>query len=112
MVKLPTVTTFAMALPLMADDETMKRELQQVLDEEWCVLLRKMEVPYSAVVESEVTSAREAGGLVLVDGRLRLTRPTRREMVYESRYLHVFRRNGERWEIVAVAASAVAEPAP
>ena len=62
-------------------------------------------------VESVVTSAREIGGVVLVEGRLRITWPTRRERVYDSLYLHVFRRNGDHWEMVAGAASAAPRPA-
>ena len=58
--------------------------------------------------ESEITSARLEGSLVLVEGRLRLYGTDRSRLLSDSRYLHVFRRNADHWEMIAGAASAVA----
>jgi ketosteroid isomerase-like protein len=63
------------------------------------------------VAESEVLSAREAGGLVLVEGRLRLMSGDRARLLSESLYLHVFRRAGGRWQMVAGAATPAAQAA-
>ena len=63
------------------------------------------------IAESEISSAREAAGLVLVEGRLRLWSRDRRRLLSESLYLHVFRRNGGQWEMIAGAATPLAPPA-
>lgn len=59
---------------------------------------------------SEVLSAREAGDLVLVEGRLTLRSSDGAQLIGVSLYLHAFRRNGDHWEMVAGAAAPV--PAP
>ena len=56
------------------------------------------------VAESTILSAREAGGLVLAEGRLRLWSGDRQRLLSDSHYLHVFRRSGDHWEMVAGAA--------
>ena len=50
--------------------------------------------------------------LVLVEGRLRLRGVGDGALLGESLYLHVFRRAGDHWQMVAGAASAVAGPVP
>ena len=63
------------------------------------------------VATSEVLSAREAGGLVIVEGRLRLTSGDRTRLLSDSLYLHIFRRAGHRWEMIAGAATPTAQGA-
>ena len=60
------------------------------------------------VADSQILNAREAGGLVLVEGRLRLFSADRTRLLSDSLFLHVFRRNGSRWEMVAGAATPAA----
>lgn len=61
--------------------------------------------------ESEILSAREEGGLVIVEGRLRLTSGDRARLISESLYLHIFRRSGNGWEMIAGAATPTAQAA-
>ena len=60
--------------------------------------------------ESEISSAREVNGLVIAEGRLRLWTRDRSRLLSDGLYLHIFRRNGDRWEMVAGAATPVAAP--
>lgn len=60
------------------------------------------------VAESMILSAREANGLVLAEGRLRLWSGDRRRLLGDSHYLHIFRRNGDHWEMVSGAAVPIA----
>ena len=60
--------------------------------------------------ESEITSARRAGGLVLVEGRLRLYSLPDHRLISDSRYLHIFRRSQGRWQMIAGAASPIPTP--
>ena len=60
--------------------------------------------------DSRILSARKiAKGLVAVHGRLRLATAAG-ETVSDSHYLHVFRRNGNHWEMIEGAAVPIAEP--
>ena len=60
------------------------------------------------VAESTILNAREVNGLVLAEGRLRLWSGDRRRLLGDSHYLHVFRRNGDHWEMVGGAAVPIA----
>ena len=60
------------------------------------------------VAESTILSAREAGGVILAEGRLRLWSGDRRRLLGDSHYLHVFRRSGDHWEMVGGAAVPIA----
>lgn len=60
--------------------------------------------------ESTILSAREANGLVLAEGRLRLWSGDRQRLLSDGHYLHVFRRNGDHWEMVSGAAVPIAPP--
>jgi hypothetical protein len=62
------------------------------------------------VAESTILSARETEGLVLAEGRLRLWSGDRQRLLADSHYLHVFRRSGDHWEMVAGAAVPIAPP--
>jgi hypothetical protein len=64
------------------------------------------------MAESEILSAREEGGLVLAEGRLRLWNRDRSRLVGDSFYLHVFRRNRGAWEMIEGAATPIPPPAP
>ena len=64
----------------------------------------------SITADSRILSARRvATGIVAVHGRLRLATDAG-ETVSESHYLHVFRRNGDHWEMVEGAAVPIAQP--
>jgi ketosteroid isomerase-like protein len=63
------------------------------------------------IADSEILSAREEGGLVLVEGRLRLWSGDRSRLISDSFYLHVFRRNRGHWEMIEGAATPVPAPA-
>lgn len=60
------------------------------------------------VAESTILSAREAGGVILAEGRLRLWSGDRQRLLGDSHYLHVFRRSGDHWEMVGGAAVPIA----
>lgn len=60
--------------------------------------------------ESTILSAREANGLVLAEGRLRLWSGDRHRLLSDSYYLHVFRRNGDHWEMLSGAAVPITAP--
>jgi hypothetical protein len=62
------------------------------------------------MAESEILSAREIGGLVFAEGRLRLWNGARDHVLSDSLYLHVFRRNGDRWEMVSGSATPIQPP--
>jgi hypothetical protein len=62
------------------------------------------------VAESEILSAREIDGLVFAEGRLRLWNGAHDHLLSDSSYLHIFRRNGDHWEMVAGAATPVQPP--
>jgi nucleotide-binding universal stress UspA family protein len=50
-VPIPTVYT-PMGVPFPVEDAETRAELLVVLDDQWCALLRKMEIPYRSVVEN------------------------------------------------------------
>jgi hypothetical protein len=56
------------------------------------------------VAESTILSAREAGGVILAEGRLRLWSGDRQRLLGDSHYLHVFRRSDDHWGMVGGAA--------
>lgn len=58
--------------------------------------------------ESTILSARKEGELIMVEGRLKLFAGTERRQVSDSHYLHIFRRNGQRWEMIGGAAVPIA----
>ena len=60
------------------------------------------------IVESEILVARQIGGVVVVEGRLRLFTSDGRVKFSETLYMHVFRRRAGRWEMIAGSAT----PAP
>jgi hypothetical protein len=60
------------------------------------------------VAESTILSAREANGLVLAEGRLRIWSSDRQRLLGDGHYLHIFRRNGDHWEMVSGAAVPIA----
>jgi hypothetical protein len=66
------------------------------------------------VADSEILSAREVGGVIIVEGRLRLYTADRRRLISDSYFLHVFRQKPE-WldfrDFEMVAGSATAAPA-
>jgi hypothetical protein len=64
------------------------------------------------LAESTILSAREANGLVLAEGRLRLWSGDRQRLLGDSHYLHVFRRNGDHWEVIGGAAVPIAAQPP
>lgn len=49
-VPIPTVYSPA-GIPFPIDDTRDRAELRAVLDDQWCAVLRKMEIPYRAIVE-------------------------------------------------------------
>ena len=63
------------------------------------------------VAESEILSAREAGGLALAEGRLRLWSGDHSRLISDSFYLHVYRRSGDHWEMIEGAATPIPAPA-
>lgn len=72
----PTVVYGPMAMPVVVDDATLRDELSHVVEDEWCALLRKMEIPYRSVVETgsaaEVimqVADREGAQLIVVGSR-------------------------------------------
>ena len=62
--------------------------------------------------ESEILGARREGNLVIAEGRLRLYSTRDRRLLSDSFYLHVFRRRGDRWEMIAGSATPVPATAP
>ena len=62
------------------------------------------------VAESEILNTREIGGLIFAEGRLRLWSGDRSRLLSDSAYLHVFRRNGDRWEMVSGSATPIQPP--
>lgn len=58
--------------------------------------------------DSQIHSARRVGkGIVAVHGRLRLVNASGATLS-DSHFLHVFRRNGQRWEMIEGAAVPIA----
>ena len=62
------------------------------------------------VAEGEILSAREISGLIFAEGRLRLWSGDRSRLLSDSLYLHIFRRNGDRWEMVSGSATPIQPP--
>jgi ketosteroid isomerase-like protein len=64
------------------------------------------------VAESEILSARREGNLVIAEGRLRLFLTPDHRLLSDSFYMHVFRRQAGRWQMIAGAATPIPAPAP
>jgi hypothetical protein len=64
------------------------------------------------IADSQVLAAREVRpGVVAVEGRLKLTSSSGMT-ISDSHYLHVFRKNGRKWEMIEGAAVPIAPPRP
>jgi len=59
------------------------------------------------IAESEILSARREGGVVVAEGRLRLFSTPDHRLLSDSFYMHIFRRHGGHWEMIAGAATPV-----
>ena len=60
--------------------------------------------------DSQILSAKVEGGLALVEGRLKLSAEPSGQLISDSHYLHLFRRNGDHWEMIEGAAVPIAQP--
>jgi hypothetical protein len=64
------------------------------------------------VAESTILSARPVGGVVLVEGRLKLFTGDRARLMSDSYYLHVFRRRAGHWEMIEGASTPIPATSP
>lgn len=62
------------------------------------------------IADSEILSARLEGATAIITGHLKLSAPHTNALVSESFYLHVFRKDGGRWRMIAGCATPVAKP--
>jgi nucleotide-binding universal stress UspA family protein len=72
----PLIINTPPALPVVVDDRALIEELRVILDDQWCALLRKWEIPYRSFVErgspADVimeTADRERAQLIVVGCR-------------------------------------------
>lgn len=80
-----------------------------VVDRPTLLAVFKRNAGGTVTADSKILSARRVGkGLVAVHGRLRLVNPTG-ALLSDSHYLHIFRRNGQRWEMIEGAAVPIAQ---
>lgn len=81
-----------------------------VVDRTTLLAVFKRNAGSGVTADSKILSARQfADGIVAVHGRLRLVTPAG-ATVSDSHYLHIFRRNGARWEMIEGAAVPIAAP--
>jgi hypothetical protein len=63
------------------------------------------------IAESTILSARQVGGLVLAEGRLKLFSGDKSRLISDSFYLHVYHRRAGHWEMIEGASTPIPQSA-
>ncbi len=82
----------------------------QVTRDDLFAIFKRAHEHGALAAESTILTAREIAGAVVVTGHLRLLAPGTKQVVSESFYIHVFRKDAGGWRMAAGAATPAAAP--